>query len=290
MTNISFNLSGKIDTILVSILRIVKERADSLGIPFFIVGAMARDLILEHCHAIKPRRMTTDLDIGIEVAGWDEFSRLKGALLSQEGFSPTKDQYKVLYWGLELDIVPFGAISEDKRTISWPPDGAMIMNIMGFQEAFEACHFVQLSGDPLLVVSLPTVAGMALMKLVSWNDRYPERPKDAEDLIFLMENYAEAGNENRLYEEEVSLLQDEGFDQTLAGIRLLVRDMAALASKATAEAISAILGAETGIQQRYRLVQDMGRGARIHDRSTDLLAKVEKLKQGFAERYQGSKE
>jgi hypothetical protein len=33
---------------------------------------------------------------------------------------------------------------------------------------------------------------------------YPERPKDAEDLLFLMEHYAEAGNLDRIYEDAPS--------------------------------------------------------------------------------------
>jgi hypothetical protein len=45
MTNISFNLSGQIDSCLINVLRVVKEEADSLGLPFFVVGATARDIL-----------------------------------------------------------------------------------------------------------------------------------------------------------------------------------------------------------------------------------------------------
>jgi len=27
------------------------------------------------------------------------------------------------------------------------------------------------------------------MKLISWNEKYPDRTKDAEDQLFIMENY-----------------------------------------------------------------------------------------------------
>ncbi len=56
------------------------------------------------------------------------------------------------------------------------------MNVMGFREAYEAASLVRLAKSPLLDVRVPTVPGMALMKIISWRDKYPERSKDAEDL------------------------------------------------------------------------------------------------------------
>jgi len=59
--------------------------------------------------------------------------------------------------------------------------------------------------------------------------------------------------------------------------------MAAIANEATGIAILEILEAETGEQQRYRLVQDMARSTRTHDRSDEILTKIMRLKQGFLE-------
>jgi predicted nucleotidyltransferase len=98
-----------------------------------------------------------------------------------------------------------------------------------------------------------------------------------------MENYAEAGNEDRLYEDEGDLLQAEGFDLTIAGIRLLGRDMGAMATGATGREVRAILEVECGGNQRYRLVQDMIREERLRDRFDEVLAKLKKLHQGLIE-------
>ena len=68
MTSILFNLSGKIEKPVVDTLYILKKVADSLGIPFFVVGAFSRDLILKHGYGIEPRRKTGDIDLGVEVA------------------------------------------------------------------------------------------------------------------------------------------------------------------------------------------------------------------------------
>ena len=53
MTNISFNVSEKIDLVILDILKVIHQEASALGILFFVVGATARDIVLNHCHAIK---------------------------------------------------------------------------------------------------------------------------------------------------------------------------------------------------------------------------------------------
>jgi predicted nucleotidyltransferase len=160
------------------------------------------------------------------------------------------------------------------------------MNIMGFEEAYRYGLTIRLSEVPVFEVKVPTIPGMALMKIVSWKDSYPLRPKDAEDLLFLMNNYAAAGNEDRLFDEETDLLSEEGFDLTLAGVRLLGRDMAAMANTATGEMIRAILDEESSEKERYRMVQHMAASSGSYQGWEEIQAKLEKLRQGFMERFQ----
>ncbi len=75
MSNISFNLSGKIDQQTIEALSMVKRIADSLSIPFFVVGASARDFILKYCYGIETPRMTRDIDLGVEVASCEQFNQ-----------------------------------------------------------------------------------------------------------------------------------------------------------------------------------------------------------------------
>ena len=73
MKNILVDLSGEISETSVSILREIEKVSTRLDIPFFVVGATARDILLEHQFDIKPGRATIDIDIGVLVAGWDQF-------------------------------------------------------------------------------------------------------------------------------------------------------------------------------------------------------------------------
>ena len=137
------------------------------------------------------------MDIAVEVAGWNEFEKLKAALIASGGFSATGQPHKLQSTTNELDIVPFGLISADNRTIRWPPDNSIIMNIMGFNEAFLHAPLILIVDEPPVDIHVPTIPGIAILKLISWNDSYPLRSKAAEDLIFFIEHYTEAGNEQR---------------------------------------------------------------------------------------------
>lgn len=281
MSNILFDISGKIDSPFINALFEIKKVADSLGIYFFVVGATARDFIFEHCYNIRSPRRTKDIDLGVEVADWDNFSKLTEALLATGKFSSAREKQRFLFnEEVFIDIVPFGPISDKDKKISWPPEHEIFMTMLGFEEAYEDSITVRLSSEPVLDIKLPTLSGLALMKIVSWNERYPEGKKDAEDLLFIMNNYERAGNEERLYNKELSLLEDEKFDIKLAGIRLLGQDMAKISSLATIKAVKEILDSETGEQSRYRLVADMVKDSFM--KGDEILHQLEKLKEGIS--------
>jgi predicted nucleotidyltransferase len=134
MTSILFNLSGKIEKPIVDALYLLKRIADSLGIPFFIVGAFSRDLILKHGYGIEPRRKTGDIDLGVEVASWEQFKMLFEALISTDQFSPTSERQRLRCGTVLIDILPFGPITDEGKKISWPPEHEIIMSMVGFEE------------------------------------------------------------------------------------------------------------------------------------------------------------
>jgi len=285
MSSILFDLSGKINQQTVETLSIVKRAADSLRIPFFVVGASARDFILEHCYGIKPRRMTKDIDLGVEVADWEQFSQLKASLIVTGKFSSDEKEPQRFHCGsVIVDIVPFGPIADENKRISWPPEHEIFMSMLGFKEAYEYSITVKLSSDPEINIKLATLPGLALMKIISWREKYPVRKGDAEDLLLIMQKYEDAGNSDRLYREEQGLLQEENFDTRLASIRLLGRDMAKIADPDTFRAVKTIIDSETGEQPQYRLVTDMIRSALMFDENfEEILLQLEKLRAGLEE-------
>jgi len=289
MTSILFNLSGKIERPIVDALYLLKRIADSLGIPFFVVGAFSRDLILKYGYGIEPRRKTGDIDLGVEVASWEQFKTLFEELISTGQFSPTSERQRLRCGIVLIDILPFGPITDEDKKISWPPEHEIMMSMVGFEEAYEYSIASRLSSDPELDIKMASLPGLAIMKLISWNEKYPNRKRDAEDILFIMNKYEEAGNTERLYEEDLSLLQEENFDTKVAGTRLLGRDMAKISDPRTVQILRGILDAETEELSQYKLATDMIReAAAAETRFDEILLQLEKLKQGIVEVGEGN--
>jgi predicted nucleotidyltransferase len=92
-----------------------------MNIPFFIVGATARDIQLEVHYGIESKRATVDIDIAVFIENWDQFNHLKDKLIGATDFTPTKNIQRLLFKKrLPVDIVPFGAIAEKGDLLEWP--------------------------------------------------------------------------------------------------------------------------------------------------------------------------
>lgn len=87
------------------------------------------------------------------------------------------------------------------------------------------------------------LAGLALLKLISWDDNPERRSKDASDLFLIIRHYLEAGNLDRLFEEESDLIEDN-YDYNLASARLLGRDVRNISSPTTKTKLIEILKRE----------------------------------------------
>lgn len=254
MKSILIDLSGKISETSVSILREIQEVSTRMNVPFFVVGATARDIILEHQFDIKPKRATIDIDIGVLIAGWDQFETLKDELIRSARFSPSKQKQRLIYNdNFPLDIIPFGAIEDENGSISWPPDHEIRMSIAGFQECFQHAVSVKLSSSPELIVKMVSLAGLALLKLISWDDNPERRRKDAPDLLLIMRHYLDAGNLDRLFDEGSDIIEADSYDYDLASARFLGRDIANISSPATKAKLIEILEREANSKHGHKI-------------------------------------
>jgi predicted nucleotidyltransferase len=276
----SYDISGKIEASLIAALAETNNVIASLAVPFIVVGATARDIILEQCYGVSSIRRTLDIDLAIRIQDWKDYENVSKALLSTGKFIKARQAQRFSYKEVDIDIVPFGPIADADHRIFWPPEHEAVMSTFGFEEAYNSAITVRLSNDPPLDLKIPTIAGLAVMKLVSWREKYPERGKDAEDLFFLMKNYETPDIRSRLYESETALLKEEGFDTCLAGIRLLGRDMAEMSGPDTLARIVDILFEGTSDRMDHALIVQM---KRPFDDFDDILEKVEKLKKGILE-------
>lgn len=224
------------------IMRHVDQVARSLNLRYFVAGALARVILLEHVHGQRPGPATRDVDFGVTVKDWPTFQSLKHGLIETGAFETVPGAVQRLFYVRNIhrpwiDLVPFGGIEQDGRMIAWPPDRAMVMNVAGFSEAAEAA--VEVEVLPGLTVAVASLPSLAVLKLITWLDRWPKnRGKDAQDFFHILSRYAEAGNMDRLYDSEQELMARADFDPDLAGAGLLGREAAALCLPETAALIT----------------------------------------------------
>ena len=255
MKNISLDLSGKIDAQTVDLLFTVSTVAEKLKIGFFVAGATARDTILEQGYLIQVGRKSQDVDLAVIVENWDVYTQLKRELISTGQFvDDPKAFYRLQFKSiLPVDLIPFGTIESPAGSITWPPDYSMKMNVIGFEDAWKYTLIVRI--QPTVTVRFASLPGLAILKLIAWSDwRYQVPQKDAADLALLLRKYAEAGNEDRLYQEYSDLLRQEGSDLELASAWLLGRDMSEVMQARTREVILDILKKEADPERSDRLI------------------------------------
>jgi predicted nucleotidyltransferase len=285
MNRNSRELSTKIDSIVLQAIEEITTVANSLGIPFFLVGAIARDILLEYLYDIISYRATLDLDFGIQVSNWNQYLKLKRGLIKTGKFTEMKELHRLLYLNeLQVDLIPFGLIAGQENNIELSPDGDVVMSVSGFKESFQSSQVVRLRSDPILEIKIATLAGLAVMKLISWHEKYPERQKDANDLKVIMRSYSYAGNFERIFDELSDLIEAERFDHVSAGARLLGRDVSKIIPNELKEKILTILDEETGEQDRYRLLEDMVRTEPLNSGAFEnLRSLLEEMKKGIFE-------
>lgn len=260
--NFLIDVSGKLPSGLVEMYQLVEAAALEQNIRFLIVGALSRDLIMHHGYGAAIERGTRDVDFAIQIARWDEFDTLKLSLIKLGFNEDSKLQYRLHYrdkedipW--ELDLLPFGDVSDDAQDISWPPEGDFKMSTFGFPEALENSWSVKIKADPDSGCIVPVASPVAviLLKLVAWTERESGlRAKDALDVAYIIKSYEKIpATYSRLFDE--GFMESSDWDSELASAKLLGEELVAIASSATKEYLQKNLIKSQ--QQRNSFIADM---------------------------------
>jgi len=235
-----FPLLKPLSPLVLEPLKPVAQTANALNLPYFLAGATARDLVLENVFGRPPGKLTRDF--GFALSDWKQFENLKATLISTRRFKADRAIQRVLYQhsadiSVGVDLIPFGGIQEGSQ-IRWPPHNDSVMNVAGFREALESAIQVQVDID--LVIPVASLPGLIILKLFAWADRKHEK-RDAPDILKILADSADAGNEDRLYADELPLLEAAGFDVPIAGAHLLGKDARRIACQETVASIAEIL-------------------------------------------------
>ena len=245
MTKKFIDISDKLDDPIKDLIFNLDKITSKLNIEIIIVGAFARDLILQYGYDIPVFRATTDFDFGIKIRDWDTFDILVKKLIEHKNFKKTDTIHRILFRDdIIIDLIPFGAIADKTGNYQWRDKNKTTINVTGFTNAYNTACIVRISSSPKIEMKFASIESQTVLKLISWNNSRDSRGKDAIDLVTLMTKHIDAGNEKRFFEEHFDITNDNQISWENNSARLLGRDVAKNTDKNTLHNIVNILSNE----------------------------------------------
>jgi predicted nucleotidyltransferase len=242
-----FNASTAVDLEPVArVLATLRRRADQCGVEIMVVGAAARDILIRHVVGSIPERATADIDIAVAVSSWSDVKQLTEPFPRRRNSEHTFEVHET-----EVDVIPFGAIEDANRTITWPNDHRM--NVFGFREAMTAAVNVTFPGQ--IVVAVASLPAQSILKLFAWQDRHYDSRRDAIDLKSIISAYHEGPYFDELYAAHESLIELHDYDPALAGAHRIGQEAQSLIAPESRDSITSLLDSPVHLDL---LAADMG--------------------------------
>lgn len=238
--------------LLIELLRKLTDSFGRMDREFYVIGATARDIIVQQLLDTASTRRTRDLDIAIAIPDWDAFEQIKERLVA-DGFKKSNDMYQRFYYGAyEVDIVPYGVVAKEDDNIYWPPEEVVAMSVKGFDEVLSEA--ITVSIDDEFKVKIASLHGLFLLKLNAWLDRNAKTSKDAEDMSFILSNYFMANLDREIHQE---VYDWENFDEYIVGGYWLAHDLVTLLNVNQLNYYKEVIEGELAKEEESRLINQM---------------------------------
>lgn len=215
-----------------SMLEALERGFQKFGIDYYLVGAVSRDVWMSGIHKITPRRTTGDIDFAVFINDKGIYEQLKNYLINTEGFAGYRGNAFVLIWkdGTEVDLMPFGAIEDESRTVTVQGTGYTTIHVEGFKEVYEhQLPEIELNNQHNFKVC--TLPGIVLLKLISWDDRPEVRRDDIKDISDILQHFFDMYQEV-IWENHNDLFNEDNDNSLLAiAARVMGREVAKIAKR-----------------------------------------------------------
>ena len=188
------------------------------------------------------------------MASWESFQWLEASLVERHGFQADPHQRQRLTdpHGATVDLIPFGGMESGPGEIRWGEERGIRLNVSGFREAYKASLDITL--DAGLAPKVASPSGLAILKVIAWQDRHRLHDRDAEDLANLLENYARLVSGN-LHDDYLDWMEAADYDEDAVGDRVLGHEAAAVAGASLSEELREVLDAELRQGEDSRLIR-----------------------------------
>lgn len=202
-------------------LQEISKACNELGIDFFIVGAVARNIWLSANEGIPSG--TKDIDFGVYIPKEEVYNKLRNLLIENYDYKPAKSNAFCMIDsdGKQIDLLPFGEI-EEYGELAIEGKGLNLIRLDGFKEAFEmGAVEVIIGDDQYRTCSIP---GIVLLKMIAFDDRPDRRKKDIIDINSICVNYPEIETDY-IWDEHSDLYGNEELEHIDVGMIVIGREI-----------------------------------------------------------------
>lgn len=256
-----YNITEKTlpNRLLADTLRALADSYAEIGSELYVVGATARDIALRLLNIDGQVRRTLDLDVAVSLEHWEQFEQLSEILL-QHHFVKAPEHQRFRYIGEDennsytVDIVPFGKIAVEEQ-VAWPPEGTPVMSVRCFNDVMLAADKVIVSND--FSFRIASLSGQFLIKLDTWQDRHPKTKKDADDMVYILQNVYVAYALSRSSLPDEIDIDAEQFDLAVAGAEWMASDLKQILTIPHRQYYARMLKEEVEKEVDSKLLNDM---------------------------------
>lgn len=217
------------------------KASNDLGIDFFGVGALARNIW--YVENDMPPRGTKDVDFGVYIPTEDTYLKLKSKLIQDYKYVQSEENAFCLISpdGIPVDFLPFGEIENQNKVLNYGK-GLTTIKLDGFEEVYKkGIRAVDLGEGQ--VINICTVPSIVLLKLIAFDDRPEYRSKDPLDISSIVNDFPHI--ESDLLWEEYGDLYDKDISHEEIGVIVLGNEVGKL-----------VCGNEDLLNRVLRIVQD----------------------------------
>lgn len=203
---------------LKGVFDMLEEAFKANDIDFYMIGAIARDIW--YAKGDEKFRTTKDVDFAVMIASKEDYQKVRDDLTKKGFTNSTTNSFVVSSpSGLQIDLLPFGAIEIDAE-VNFEGHGLTSIKVNGFQEVYsQGTEDVTLeTGHQFKIATLPAIV---LLKFIAYDDRPELRFKDARDIINIVDHYFNLQSE-LIYENHADLFGEESKGFTLEEISAAV--------------------------------------------------------------------
>ena len=206
MSKLKIDLDNIRFAVFKQIFEDIEVTFEHFNVEFYVIGALARDMIFST--VTIETRTTADVDLAIYIEGTEEqYQEIKAHLFDNYGFTQSSENAFTLISSDQhtLDLLPFGKIEvEDGVIISGK--GLVNIKVNGFKEVFEE-GLVKLEANDGKTFSASSLSSIILLKFLAFDDRPEMRGKDPGDVSSIIRYFFDL-NASNIYDNHNDLFAD----------------------------------------------------------------------------------